>query len=57
MGLQRSVLARGAVSAIGTLLRLVAERRSARERSRGGGVIYALLVLHDLSSAAVVRRN
>ena len=47
-------MARGAVLAIGALLRMVVERWSARARSRGGGVIYALLVLHDLSSAVVV---
>ena len=54
ISLRRSVLARGAVLAIEALLRMVVERRSARVRSRGGGVIYALRVLHDLSSAVVV---
>ena len=41
-------MARRAVSAIKVLLRMVVERRSARARLRAGGVIYVLLMLHDL---------
>ena len=33
---------------------MVVERRSAHVNLRGGGVIYALLVLHGLSSAVAV---
>ena len=54
-------MARGAVSAIRVLLRMVVERQSVRVRLRADGVIYALLVLHDLWSFAVavgaVRRS
>ena len=46
-------MARGAVSAIRVLLRMVVERRNALVRLRADGVIYVLLVLHDLWSFAV----